>query len=113
MRGTGPLSIRSWMKPVERGSSAGPRRSRYPFGAKRARARASGRSRSLGSAVTGEAVLVLLDRPALLGAERKLVQPRALAFTRAPGGVVRREAGDQRPDSVAELEREVRRRGTH
>ena len=56
---------------------------------------------------------MLLDRPALLGAERELVQPRDLALALAPGGVVRREAGDQRPDPVAELKREVRRRGAH
>src|SRR5918995_7193414 len=100
-------------RPVARGSSAGPRRSRYPLGLQRACARTSGRSRSLGSAVAGEAVLVLLDRPAPLGAERELVQARDLALALAPGRVVRRQAGDQRPDPVADLKREVRRRRAH
>ena len=54
-------------------------------------------------------MLVLLDRPALLGAERELVEPGDLALALAPGRVVLGETRYQGSDPIADLECEVRR----
>ena len=70
-------------------------------------------SGSIGAAVARQAVLVLLDRATALGAERDLVEAPDLALALEAGGVIRRKPGDQRPDAVAELEREVGRRSAH
>ena len=56
---------------------------------------------------------MLLDRPALLGAERELVEPGDLALALTPCRVLGWKAGDEDPDPVADLKREVRRRRAH
>jgi hypothetical protein len=48
-----------------------------------------------------------------LAGEGELVEPRDLAFTFDPGGMVGREPPDERSDPRPELKREVGRRGAH
>ena len=48
-----------------------------------------------------------------LAREAQLLQARDLALALDPGGMVRGQRGDQPGDAVADLQREVRRRGAH
>src|SRR3954469_18386445 len=97
MRGTTPLSMRSWAIPVEPGGS-GPRRSKYPAGdsspAFRAADSSRGRARSRagGSSVARVAVLLGLrrvvrktlllcqNRAPAIGAPREPVEPGDFAL---------------------------------
>src|SRR4051812_22340038 len=106
MRGTTPVSIRSWATPVERGGS-GPSRSKYPAGDTSPASRASGSSRGNARSSAGrisvaragvflglrretrETVLVGLDRPPALRAPGQLVEPSDLALALYPGRVLR------------------------
>src|SRR4051812_7931055 len=130
MRGTTPLSMRSWAIPVEPGGS-GPRRSKYPAGDSSPAFRAAGssrgsaRSRAGGSSVARvavllslrrearQALLVWLNRSPALGAPREPVEPGDFALALDAGGVLGGQPADQRLDPVAQLEREVRRGRAH
>ena len=54
-----------------------------------------------------------MAKAAELAGEAQRLQARDLALALDPRGVVRGQPGDQAGDAVAELQREVRRRGAH
>src|SRR6266540_505479 len=56
---------------------------------------------------------VLVRVAAELAGDAQLVEARDLALALDPGGVVLGQRGDQSGDAVADLQREVRRRGAH
>src|SRR3954447_8797951 len=90
-----------------------------------ARARCSGVARTLRpvratrlAALVGELharqwPLALLRRAAALAAEGDLLEARDLALARHARRVLGGQATDHVPDPVADLQREVRRRGAH
>ena len=132
-RSTGSMrvSMRSWASPVEAGASPAPRRSSHPRGAGARRSAGSASSataRSMPAGLPRRYVVaraargvqrgqrhdaLLVGGAADLAGEAQRPQAGDLALALDPGRVILRQARDQPGDAVAELQREVRRRGAH
>src|SRR3954454_2539436 len=135
MAGTRSVNISRWAPPVISGSPP-PRRSITPSctGASRSDRSSSGRTRSAGvksfvatpeggvarkdltplAVQAGKRPLAVLARlAAALADVGDALEPRDLALAFEPGGMVGLEAADEGGDAVAELQRELRRRGAH
>src|SRR4029079_15438992 len=62
---------------------------------------------------TQRPLALLLGLAPPLAAEAEALEPRDLLFAVQARGIVGRQRADQRADAVAQLQREVRRRGAH